>query len=111
MEEVIMIERDDYQEMPSKSRSERVMEAKKAFSDSRDDSEQYSTEYSFRLLRFMTAGMLFFILVIAIYNGFSYHGFNKEYIEKCLSDEYYYDMILKWVGKAVTEIISVLNIN
>lgn len=106
-----MIERDDYQEMPSKSRSERVMEAKKAFSDSRDDSEQYSTEYSFRLLRFMTAGMIFFILVIAIYNGFSYHGFNKEYIEKCLSDEYYYDMILKWVGKAVTEIISVLNIN
>ena len=103
-----MTERDDYQEMYAMSRSEKVMAAKQAFAEGGNDSEQYSTRQSFWLLRFMTAGVIFFIMVLAIYNGFSYYGFDRNYIENCLSDGRYYDMILRWVGKTATEIIKII---
>ena len=104
-----MLEKENCQEEELRSRSEKVLEAKRAFSDDRYDIEDDSSRHSFWLLRFMTAGMLFFILLVAIYNGFSYYGFNREYIENCLSDEKYYDMFLKCVCKTVTEIMTVIN--
>ena len=39
---------------------------------------------------------------------FSYYGFDRNYIENCLSDGRYYDMILRWVGKTATEIIKII---
>lgn len=39
------------------------------------------------LLRWMTAGMLFLVLAIAFYFDFSYHGFDKEYVENWLQDD------------------------
>ena len=39
------------------------------------------------LLRWMTAGMLFLVLALAFYFDFSYHGFNKEYVESWLQND------------------------
>lgn len=80
-----------------KSREERIREAKSAFAGGRtlpavdehsqDDMTQGISRHPFRLLRVVTAVMLFFLLVIALYFDFSYHGFNREFIEHCLQDD------------------------
>lgn len=44
-------------------------------------------KHIFRLVRMMTAGMLFLVLVIAFSNGFSYKGFDQAYVQKALEDE------------------------
>ena len=55
--------------------------------DLKDAGEELQKKHTFRLLRMMAAGMLFLLLVIAFQNGFSYHGFNQEYVQEMLNDE------------------------
>ncbi len=55
--------------------------------DIKEPQEELQKRHTFRLLRMMAAGMLFFLLVIAFSNGFSYHGFNQEYVQEILNDE------------------------
>lgn len=102
------------------SRQQRVLEAKAAFhpnsSYSREagnlsrerqqnrftvemTEEELQRKHTFRLLRIMTAGMLFFVLVIAFSNGFSYHGFNQDYVQKKLDDETTWNRLEKQVQK------------
>lgn len=102
------------------SRQQRVLEAKAAFhpnssysrqagSVSRDiQQNRFASEvtegdlqkkHTFRLLRIMTAGMLFFVLVIAFSNGFSYHGFDQAYVQAKLDDETTWNRLEKQVQK------------
>lgn len=102
------------------SRQQRVLEAKAAFHPNSPYSRQGGSvprvsqqnrftgempedelkkKHTFRLLRIMTAGMLFFVLVIAFSNGFSYHGFNQDYVQAKLDDETTWNRLEKQVQK------------
>lgn len=109
-----IIDNDINNDIPVKSRSERLMEAKRAFAGGTSD-RQYRIEneetttnekrHPFGMLRLMAAGMLFLILGIAFYNNFSYKGFDKEYVLECLEKSEYWDSIVENVGdmaKSVT---------
>ncbi len=67
--------------------------------DLKDAGEELQKKHTFRLLRMMAAGMLFFLLVIAFSNGFSYHGFNQEYVQEKLNDETTWNQLQKQVQK------------
>lgn len=56
------------------------------------------------LLRWMTAGMLFLVLALAFYFDFSYHGFDKEYVEGWLQNDTLWEM-------AVTKIQHYLSVS
>lgn len=56
------------------------------------------------LLRWMTAGMLFLVLALAFYFDFSYHGFDKEYVESWLQNDTLWET-------AVSEIQHYLSVN
>lgn len=83
------------------SRQQKVLEAKAAFgrrsqegtmqkyhlADTYEPAEQETVRHPFRLLRIMTAWMLLLVLLVAFYNGFSYRGFDRQYVQKVLNDE------------------------
>lgn len=72
-----MEERDRYRyRLHSKKKTEQEQEEKKI-----------QIERRCLLLRWMTAGMLFLVLALAFYFDFSYHGFNKEYVESWLQND------------------------
>ena len=125
---------DDMDMVPAKSRSEKIIEARRAFADS--GSNYYNNSYNayhpsfketgsrdeylitnekkhpFGIIRLMAAGMLFLILGIAFYNGFSYNGFDKDYVIECLDRSGYWDNIIKNAGEVadkVTEWYNSLN--
>lgn len=113
-----MTRQEEYQ---PPSRQQRVMEAKEAFggsnsysqsqtnfsTDSRyresfadlEDGDEIHKRHTFRLLRIMAAGMLFFVLVVAFSTGFSYHGFNQAYVQEKLNDETTWNRMEKQVQK------------
>lgn len=49
--------------------------------------EEWRARHSFGLIRFMAAGMLLLILVVAFHQGFSYEGFDQAYVQEKLNDE------------------------
>ncbi len=103
---------------PVKSRSEKIQEARRAFSDGSNGhnyssyNSHYKEEYlatnekkhPFGLIRLMAAGMLFLILGIALYNNFSYNGFDKEYVMECLDRSGYWDTIVKGAGEITDKV-------
>ncbi len=103
------------EEAPQKSRSEKVYEAKMAFSEhpqslkSEQDTEDAKEKHSFGLLRLMAAGMLFLILGIAFYNNFSYNGFDKDYVMDYLNKSDYWDSIVKKTGEVANKIVGWYN--
>ena len=128
------MDREDVSSMPHQSRSEKIIEARRAFADS--GSNYYNSSYNayhpsfketssrdeylitnekkhpFGIIRLMAAGMLFLILGIAFYNGFSYNGFDKDYVIECLDRSGYWDTIVKNAGEVadkVTEWYNSLN--
>lgn len=68
--------------------------------DWKNTSEELQKKHTFRLLRMMAAGMLFLLLVFAFQNGFSYHGFNQEYVQEKLNDETTWN----WLKEQVKEL-------
>lgn len=112
----------DREGLPVKSRSEKILEARRAFSDGSNGrnynnynnyNSHYKDEYlatnekkhPFGLIRLMAAGMLFLILGIALYNNFSYNGFDREYVMECLDRSGYWDTIVKGAGE-ITDKVS-----
>lgn len=113
----------DRGELPVKSRSEKILEARRAFSDGGSGrnygnyNSHYNDEYlatnekkhPFGLIRLMAAGMLFLILGIALYNNFSYEGFDKEYVMECLDRSGYWDTIVKGAGEITDKVAGWYN--
>ncbi|MDO4166708.1 MAG: hypothetical protein Q4D32_04825 [Eubacteriales bacterium] len=56
------------------------------------------------LLRWMTAGMLFLVLAIAFYFDFSYHGFNKEYVEWWLQNDTRWNAVTTQIYQLISRI-------
>lgn len=123
---------DDMDGIPAKSRSEKIIEARRAFADS--GSGYYNNSYNayhpsfketgssqdeylitnekkhpFGIIRLMAAGMLFLILGIAFYNGFSYNGFDKDYVIECLDRSGYWDSIVKNAGEVADKVTGWYN--
>ena len=57
----------------------------------------------------MAAGMLFLILGIALYNNFSYNGFDKDYVIEHLNKSEYWDSIVKGAGDVADKIVGWYN--
>ena len=88
-------------EVPQMSRQERLMAAKAAFGtgtdrhmgrniDSAETENLQQTEgtvFRFGLIRFMASGMLLLVLLAAFATGFSYHGFDQNYVQERMNDE------------------------
>ena len=114
---------DMNRELPVKSRSEKILEARRAFSDGsggrnyNSSNSHYNDEYlatnekkhPFGLIRLMAAGMLFLILGIALYNNFSYECFDKEYVMECLDRSGYWDTIVKGAGEITDKVAGWYN--
>lgn len=101
------------------SRQQRIAAAKEAFqghypisnayrssnedgieqADWKNPTEESQKKHTFRLLRMMAAGMLFLLLVFAFQNGFSYRGFNQEYVQEMLNDETTWNRLQEQVKK------------
>ncbi len=81
------------------SRQEKILAARASFHCPQTYAapRERQSKHSFRLLRVMTTGMLFLILVIAFSNGFSYHGFNKNYVQQQLNSDAHWQMVEKVV--------------
>lgn len=104
-----MVQTDDYSEERIVSRSDKIQEAKSAFLPSAKsvyvrrnqgiDAEE--KKHSFGLFRMLMAGMLFLILVLAFHFNFSYHGFNKEYVEELLADNSRWEAIVNQVSEVM----------
>lgn len=56
------------------------------------EEKRIQIEHRCLLLRWMMAGMLFLVLALAFYFDFSYHGFNKEYVESWLQNDTLWEM-------------------
>lgn len=103
------------EEAPVKSRSEKISEARRAFAENsssfRDEeqTDDVQKKHPFGLLRLMAAGMLFLILGIAIYNNFSYNGFDKDYIVEYLNKSDYWDSIVRNAGDVANKIVGLYN--
>lgn len=52
-----------------------------------DREEDMRFRASCRMIRWLAAMMLFGLLVFAFANDFSYRGFDREYVSKCLADD------------------------
>lgn len=116
-------EQEDF-DTPVKSRAERVMEAKRAFGGGGSDRAYGYTDSSYRgksqttksteseqrppfvLIRFIAAAMLFLILLFAVKNDFSFEGFDREYIMKCLEKNDYWNMLVEKAGDAASEVVA-----
>lgn len=104
-----------YDETSVKSRAEKISEARRAFRQPyqsfRDDEITAADEkgHPFGLLRLMAAGMLFLILGIALYNNFSYNGFDKDYVIERLNKSEYWDSIVKGAGDVADKIVGWYN--
>lgn len=108
------------EELPAKSRSEKIIEAKRAFSAGSVSHSFNNSSYnnygkdeylvtnekkhSSGLARLMVAGMLFLILGIAFYNNFSYNGFDKDYVLECLNRSDGWNTIVKGAGDITDKI-------
>ncbi len=116
-----MSEERYYVEEPVKTRAQKVLEAKRAFSErgmpyeyGNDRYSDYDVsdisdenhESSGVFFRFVCAALFFGILAIAFYNDFSYHGIDKEYVMHCISDNSDWDKLLKGVGSIVDEVTN-----
>ena len=99
---------------PKKSREEKIREAKLSFQPSSFRTESGRTAFSgftdrdeefsggfpeqkkhYGLYRFVSAVLLFFMLITAFHFQFSYHGWNREKIEQVLSDDSHYQKLVK----------------
>lgn len=116
------MDREDVSSMPHQSRSEKIIEARRAFASSGSGHNyggqgSYKDEYlvtnekkhPFGLIRIMAAGMLFLILGIAFYNNFSYNGFDKDYVLECLERSGYWDTIVKGAGEITDKVTGWYN--
>lgn len=107
-------------EQPTVSRQQKVLAAKAAFGNVEGgqvppkgqpstengayrerqelwEQDGFSTGPRFGLLRFMTAGMLLVVLVVAFHQGFSYQGFDQAYLQERLNDETAWNRLEKQV--------------
>lgn len=109
------------------SRQDRVLEAKAAFgrnlgaASPRDPVALTGTEsfggekegeeirHPFRLLRVMMAWMLILVLIIAFYNGFSYQGFDRHYVQQILNDDSSWKTLEKKVQSAYQSVMKQLD--
>lgn len=79
---------------PQISRQEKLMAAKAAFGNSFTASSEEESPLQpegavlrFGLIRFMASGMLLLVLLAAFATGFSYHGFDRDYVQERMNDE------------------------
>ncbi|MCX4328123.1 MAG: hypothetical protein OSJ45_12640 [Lachnospiraceae bacterium] len=114
--------REDTSSLPQQSRSEKILEARRAFASGGSSHNygcqgSYKDEYlvtnekkhPFGLIRIMAAGMLFLILGIAFYNNFSYNGFDKDYVLECLERSGYWDKIVEGAGDITNKVTGWYN--
>jgi hypothetical protein len=72
-------------------RQDKIMAAKAAFQETRppvsEAPEETKVVFPVGLWRFMASVLLLILLLSAFSNGFSYHGFNREYVQEKLQEE------------------------
>lgn len=91
------------------SRSDKILEAKSAFTPGgqstynrrAQDTFSERKKHSFGLFRMLMAGMLFLVLISAFHFNFSYHGFNKEYVKEVLADNSQWEKLVNQVSQVM----------
>lgn len=82
------------------SRSEKIMEAKQAFTNGRVEKEyDESRGYSWGIFRFLAAGFVFVVCFICLQTDGTIFGIEKEKVIEAISDEKYWDGFLKKAGE------------
>ena len=89
---------------PVESREERLHMARQAFGR---ENMTYETakrsEHPGRLLRLVTAGMLFSIAVCYCLQNGSVFGYDKEWIEQCLMDNHLWEQVSDAVAQGISQ--------
>ena len=102
---------NDY-EMPVKSRTQKIADAKLAFSDNGADKRNETGPDGnniFPAIRLIFAGMIFMLLIIAFYNDFSYNGFDKELVIQYLTDEDHWNDVVRQISGYASDILAKIN--
>ena len=96
------------------SRSEKIRLAKSSFtpgygrergfvSSQEGDSSYEEGGHRFGLLRMVTAGVLFFILVLSFHLQLSYKEYDKEYVKQVLSDDSHWESLVNQVTQVMKQ--------
>jgi len=99
------------------SRSEKIQLAKSSFSQgfgrergTVNRQEEYPSSWEgrhrFGILRMVTAGVLFFVLVLSFHLQLSYKEYDKEYVEQVLSDDSHWESLVNQVTQVMKQNIS-----
>lgn len=98
------------------SRSEKIRLAKSSFTpgagrersfvNSQEDSCLEEGGHRFGILRMVTAGVLFFVLVLSFHLNLSYKEYDKEYVKQVLSDDSHWESLVNQVTQVMKQNIS-----
>lgn len=105
------------EQQPQINRQQKILAAKASFQQTPSGGRRYNREMSgymadleevhedaapvfhFGLFRFMTSIMLVLVLIGAFASNFEYRGFNKRYVQECMSDESLWNRVEQKVQK------------
>lgn len=62
--------------------------------------------HHFGMLRMVTAGVLFFVLLLAFHFGVSYKGYDRAYVEQVLSDNSHWESLVNQVTQVMSQSVK-----
>ncbi|MDE7247967.1 MAG: hypothetical protein K2N43_08780 [Lachnospiraceae bacterium] len=57
------------------------------------------------ILRMVTAGVLFFVLILSFHFKLSYQGFDRAYVEQVLSEDGHFEGLVKQAAEAMKQVV------
>jgi len=57
------------------------------------------------IIRMVTAGVLFFVLILSFHLKLSYHGFDRAYVEQVLSEDRHLEGIVKQAAEVMKQVV------
>ena len=85
------------------SRSEKIREALQMYGGEQPDFEGGRNHYG--IIRMVTAGVLFFVLILSFHLKLSYQGFDRAYVEQVLSEDGHLEGIVKQAAEVMKQVV------